>query len=237
MSLYLVINLAAVSIPFIFSFHPKLQFYKKWMALLTGTFLIGTIFIFWDVIFTKSNVWGFNPQYLLGIYFFNLPIEEWLFFICIPYASIFTHYSLIKLKNFRLNIKVTSVITIFLSGISFMIAVIFHEKMYTFVTFSLNVVVLVVGWKYFRQVLSHFYLTYLVILIPFFLVNGILTGSFIENEVVWYNNTENLGLRILTIPVEDVFYGFNLLIMNVMIMELILNRKRLSAQNEFHSDI
>lgn len=232
MSLYLLVDLVAVAIPFMFSFHPKLQFYMKWKTLLIGTFTVGILFIVWDIIFTKYGVWGFNPQYLSGVYLFNLPIEEWLFFICIPYASIFTHYSLIKLSGFQLNFKVTGVITILLFGISLMIAVIFRERMYTFVTFLLSSVVLLFGLKSYKKLLSQFYLTYLVILIPFFLVNGILTGSFIENEVVWYNNNENLGIRLFTIPVEDIFYGFNLLIMNVMIMEYLLHRKEKWSVNK-----
>ena len=54
-----------------------------------------------------------------------------------------------------------------------------------------------------------------VMLIPFFIVNGILTGSMIENEVVWYNNSENLNIRLFTIPVEDTFYAFSLILTNL----------------------
>jgi len=60
-----------------------------------------------------------------------------------------------------------------------------------------------------------------VMLIPFFIVNGILTGSFIENEVVWYNNSENLGVRLLTIPIEDTIYAFTLILTNLLLMEFL----------------
>jgi len=56
-------------------------------------------------------------------------------------------------------------------------------------------------------------------LIPFFIVNGILTGSFIENEVVWYNNDENLGIRLFTIPIEDTIYAFTLILTTLALTE------------------
>jgi lycopene cyclase domain-containing protein len=228
MSLYLTINLASIAIPFIFSFHPKLRFYEKWKGFFIGTLIIGGVFIIWDVIFTKLGVWGFNPDYLTGIYFFNLPIEEWLFFVCIPYASIFTHYSMAKLKKFELSLKVTGVISILVSGLCFVIAVVFPGRMYTFVTSIFTFFTILLAWIYFKKLLQRFYLSYAVILIPFLIVNGILTGSFIENEVVWYNNSENLGLRIFTIPIEDSFYGFSLLLGILLVCELfyrVFNKK------------
>jgi lycopene cyclase domain-containing protein len=46
-------------------------------------------------------------------------------------------------------------------------------------------------------------------------VNGILTGLFIDDSVVWYNNSHTLGMRIGTIPLEDFFYAFLLIVMNI----------------------
>ena len=63
------------------------------------------------------------------------------------------------------------------------------------------------------------------ILIPFLIVNGILTGSFIKDEVVWYDDLENLGLRIFTIPIEDAFYGMLLLILSISIYEYLRKKK------------
>jgi len=59
----------------------------------------------------------------------------------------------------------------------------------------------------------------MVLLLPFFVCNGILTGTGLSAPVVWYNNAENLHWRVLTIPVEDFVYGFLLLLLNVFIYE------------------
>ncbi|HET9486859.1 MAG TPA: lycopene cyclase domain-containing protein, partial [Chryseosolibacter sp.] len=67
--------------------------------------------------------------------------------------------------------------------------------------------------------MGRFYFAFGVILIPFFIVNGILTGSFIDEPVVWYNNTENLGIRLGTVPLEDVVYGMLMLLVPITIWE------------------
>ena len=73
--------------------------------------------------------------------------------------------------------------------------------------------------------MQEYYPSFLVILIPFLLVNGILTGSFIEEPVVWYNNAENLDFRIFTIPIEDAFYAFTMLFSVQLIFNYLKGKK------------
>jgi lycopene cyclase domain-containing protein len=53
------------------------------------------------------------------------------------------------------------------------------------------------------------------VLIPFLIVNGLLTSI----PVVIYNDNENLGIRIYTIPIEDTVYGMLNMLGVVTIME------------------
>ena len=64
----------------------------------------------------------------------------------------------------------------------------------------------------------------------FFIVNGILTGSCIEEPVVWYDNNENLGIRLGTIPFEDIFYGFLLIASIIQIFEYLNTISEKSAE-------
>lgn len=226
--LYLLLNLGSLSIPFIFSFHPKLKFYKLWKLLFFGLIISMLVFIPWDIIFTKQGVWAFNNDYFLGIKLFSLPIEEWLFFICIPYACVFTHYALLYyFPNLKLPIKTTKTISYLLILILLILSIYNYDKWYTIVNFSLGIILTIIVINKKSELLSRFYLTFLVMLIPFFIVNGVLTGSFIENEVVWYNNLENLNIRLFTIPIEDVVYAFTLILLNLFIMSLLENKNNL----------
>ena len=74
--LYLIINVSAILIPFIFSFHKKLNFHYHFKSFLVGFLFMFPLFIVWDIYFTKMGVWGFNSDYLMGFSLFNLPIEE-----------------------------------------------------------------------------------------------------------------------------------------------------------------
>jgi len=220
MYLYLFLNIASFSIPFAYSFEKKMRFIKWYKSVFISLIVTAVFFIAWDVYFTQIGVWGFNSNYYLGSKFLGLPFEEILFFICIPYASIFTHYALrYFFKNLKLTKKMTKIITAVLLLFALVVLFTFYNKYYTFSVFLVFVLLLMYSLKFDKDILPRFYISFLVILIPFFLVNGILTGSFIADEVVWYNNNENLGFRLFTIPVEDVFYAFDLLYLNIILIE------------------
>lgn len=225
--LYLLLNIGSIAIPFLYSFHPKLKFYKKWPSLFKAIIITTIVFIFWDVLFTINGFWGFNSTYYLSTTFLSLPIEEWLFFICIPYACVFTHYALLYyFPHLKLSKKVAKRLSIVLCILFALLAIVFYDKWYTTVNFGLACIVLLFVLKNNLSLLQQYYLTFLVMLIPFFLVNGILTGSFIDNPVVWYNNTENLGIRMFTIPVEDSVYAFTLILCNLSLLEYFNAKKK-----------
>lgn len=215
---YLLIDFFTIIIPFIFSFHPKLKFHQTWKSFFPAVILTGIIFIAWDIYFTHLGVWGFNPTYTTGLKISNLPIEEILFFLCIPYSCVFTYHCLNLLLNLDINDKLETILSILFMVLGLSVGFIFLNKIYTAVT-AFGFFALIAAAKYVLKVdwLGKFYFVYLILLIPFLIVNGLLTGTGLAAPVVWYNNAEIIGFRILTIPVEDVFYGMDLILLNLLI--------------------
>ncbi|MEX0685491.1 MAG: lycopene cyclase domain-containing protein [Balneolales bacterium] len=215
---YLLVNFFTILIPFVFSFHPDIRFHKTWRAFFPAVLLTGICFIAWDIWFTHLGVWGFNEQYFIGINIGNLPLEEILFFFCIPYACVFTFYCLDLYFKKNLSKKREDDITGVLTGFLLISAVLFHQQIYTMVTFASLALLLALARLYFKiDWLGKFYMVYVVLLIPFFIVNGILTGMVLDEPVVWYNETHIIGIRLGTIPLEDAFYAMALILLNLMI--------------------
>jgi len=178
--------------------------------------IVGLFYILWDSLFTKLGVWGFNTDHLIGKFIFNLPVEEYLFFICVPYAGVFTfHVFRTLMPGFVIREKYLRLIVFSLAIVLLVTGLVNSIKLYTCSTFLFATFSIFISFVFFRQLLPHFLLSFAAILIPFFIMNGILTGMWIDKEVVWYNNEENLGIRLLTIPLEDVFYGMALILWNV----------------------
>ncbi len=224
MYLYLYLNIFTLVFPLLLSFDKKVAFYKRWYALWPAILANGIIFIIWDIIFTRQGVWGFNEKYLVGLYIYSLPIEEVLFFITVPYACVFI-YDVIKAYVERDWLQpYAKTIALILILILPFVAVFNISRVYTSVTFVLLSIALVVHIKVFNENhLGRFFMAYLVHLIPFLLINGVLTYL----PIVWYNNTFNLGIRIVSIPIEDSMYSMLMLLITISIYEKIKQRKQI----------
>lgn len=219
MSLYLLLNIGSLIIPFLYSFENRMKYIKRWKAVFSSIAITALFFIIWDIIFTKIGVWSFNPRYHSGIEFFDLPIEEWLFFICIPYSSIFIHFAFQYFCP-KISFSNKTVTTIYwvLMVVLLPIIVLHYDKWYTALNYSFLVLLLTYTVLKVPTILNTFFITFLIILIPFSIVNGILTGSFIDEPVVSYNNNENLGIRLGTIPIEDIGYAFTMILMSLVLI-------------------
>lgn len=143
------------------------------------------VLVLWDMLKTDLAVWGFNPRYLLGFYIGNLPVEEWGFFIAIPYACFFTYHSLNYLIKKDYFGKYANAFTLALALFFLVTGALNTDKLYTSVTFiSTRGFLLFDRFVVKAPYMGRFYMMYFVTLIPFFIVNGLLTGSFIPEEVV-----------------------------------------------------
>lgn len=132
---YLIIDISSIIFPLLFSFHPRLNFHKTWNYFWPANIMSAAIFICWDMYYTNLGVWGFNPQYITGSYLENLPLEEILFFICIPYASVFTYHCIGIYNKEFISIATAKLISIVLISLLVIIGIYSYPKLYTSVTF------------------------------------------------------------------------------------------------------
>ena len=176
-------------------------------------------YVIWDACFTSLGVWSFNPDYITGYKILNLPLEEVLFFFVVPYCCVFIYECILcyfpDLKNTILADNILKILAVVL----FITGLLSYQRdytAYTFVFFAIFTAMFFIFRQYFTGFKTNYFLiAYAIILIPFFIVNGVLTAI----PVVTYNDAENLGFRIYTIPFEDTFYGMLLVFMNLAIYE------------------
>ena len=183
------------------------------------------IFIPIDIAFTHYGIWGFNEKYICGIYFFNLPIEEVLFFLVTHYACVFIYEccnSYIKRDILKSSYKWT---LLGLAQAGILAACFYPFQLYSSIQMG-GAALLTLFLMYFLKSvwLSRFTLAFLISLIPFFIMNGILTGSFIDEEIVWYNPNHIFSIRMGTIPIEDIFYSLFMLLTTMCFYEALKSK-------------
>ena len=220
---YLILLAASIAVPLMLSFDKKVQYYKNLKYIFPAILITAAIFWVWDIKFTTARVWSFNPEYTIGKELQGMPIEEWLFFIVIPYSCAFI-YEVLKyyLKKYEYANPFLAFSLVLMVGFA-LISYFYRHQAYTFLTFLFSAVYL--GYTVFRNkfkpYITKFYFSYFVSLVPFIVVNGILTSL----PVVEYNTAHIMNIRIVNIPVEDFSYFFLMLLMVTTIYETLKKSK------------
>ncbi len=215
---YLIVNGLTILFPILLSFDRRVAFYKKWPKVWKAIFIPMLLFIPWDIYFTHLGVWGFNSDlYQNSLKLLGLPLGEWLFFITVPYACLFLYECMEVYFPTNFSLDFSKKISLVLLGILIGLSVIFFNQLYTSSTVLLLIGFLfLIQWKI-QINLSSFYRTFILVLLPFLIVDSLLTGILSPAPLVCYNELEKMTFRILSIPVEDFIYGLLLLMLNVSI--------------------
>lgn len=208
MSEYLLINIFIIIVPLLLLFEQKLKFYKKLPAVIISILVVSTVYIIWDSFATKAGDWAFNPKYLMGIYFFDLPLEEILFFITVPYSIIFIYetvkFYLKEREIFFSRYIYFSVMILLIAG-----TIMFANQNYTMIVMIYCLAFFIFALFFFPAILKSkiFWITILISYMPFLIVNYVLTSL----PIVTYSSDAIWGNRFLTIPLEDFFYSFSMI--------------------------
>jgi lycopene cyclase domain-containing protein len=207
---YLIFNIVVFTGPLLFGAMRPFYFINRWKYTIVPILIPAIFFLIWDSIVADSH-WHFNDKYVLGITFFNLPIEEILFFISVPFACLFTWEMIIRRSEVKELIwinKIRHYLYLFIPiGIWFFIS----GKHYTGLAISfLGLAVLLDQLLNANIILQKRFYFYLLLVILFTLIfNGYLTWRPVVNYGVQYQ----LNFRIFTIPIEDFVYGTALILM------------------------
>ena len=220
---YLVLTIVFALSPLFTGIYKKVSLRGKLKYIFPAILFSCAIFIIWDKRFTEIGIWTFNPEFVTGINFWKLPVEEWLFLLFVSQTS-FVVYEWVKIKfpNFE-KPNIFLAISLVLLVIFGLTAYFYRKELYPFFTFFL----LSVYFAYtifrnrFKRHFTKFYITYIVVLIPVFMVKEIL----ILLPVISYNISGIMRVHIFNVPAEDLGYYFLLILMNLTIFEY-LNERR-----------
>ncbi len=227
--LYIYAHLFALIPVLALSFDRKVAFYREWKYLIPALLLVAIPYWIWDIAKTAAGAWGFNPKYYTFL-LLNLPIEEWFFFLTFPFASVFIYLCLnawlpdtafLRALNRAEKGITTSLIVAFL-----LIGLVNWGKAYTVTSFWIAAFLLL--WQNLygsKTVRLLFYRMLPIATFAFIVVNSVFTGSFTAQPIVVYNPEEYLGIRFLTIPLDDFSYNFGLELAVICLFEWFKNRR------------
>lgn len=214
---YLLVNLGLLLIPVLLFTIKPLQFTVNSKFIILApliclfTFSVPTEFL------TRMKVFVFNPPYLTGITLWELPVEELLMLFVMPLCGLAV-YLFINYRYPKNNLeKYSLAISNMLLGICIAMLYFGHKKEFTLLTFAI-LLVFVIYIEYVNKIrfMYKFYRAFVVTLLPFYVVYGILTVL----PVIQYTDTETLNFNVFHIPFESHFYLMSMLLLTIYVYEL-----------------
>lgn len=172
-----------------------------WLALLVG----GMPWLAWDL-WVAGDHWDFNPSFVMGPTLLGLPVEEWSFFLVVPFACLYcwerVAFGPLGEKDPRLASAVRAgallpflAVAVALCGAPPYTCLALGSAGMPFVLDLLS------GVRLFHNPRAWAWLALVAVLTVLF--NNVLTGL----PIVVYDPTDQLDIRLFTMPVEDLGFG------------------------------
>jgi lycopene cyclase domain-containing protein len=195
-------------VPLLYTPDKRVGYYRRLPAVSFSILVVGFCYLLWDVLVTARGEWSFNSRYLTGIEILNLPLEEIMFFITVPYSCLFI-YEVVLYATKNSHFKIPNGVVIAMIVLLTAASIAFYSQGYTMKALVSCAVFLAATLLLDRSLIrsKQYWLWLVVCYIPFMIFNSVLTAL----PVVEYNSVAIWGVRFGTIPVEDFFYNYSML--------------------------
>ena len=220
---YLLFNLTVVLGPVASQFSRQIKSVSRWRLKLRVSVIVMIPYVIWDALVAGSH-WQFNTVYTLDFRFFSLPIEEWLFFITVPFGCLLVWETLPQVDRWLARLRsLRHIRNVLYAALPVGIWVFSTGKQYTGLVLCcfgcVGLMDMLLRTDLLLRSKTYLYLAIVAGLILVF--NGYLTAR----PVVMYGEVYQMGYRIWTIPIEDFGYGFTLMLFNTMLYEKLKDGK------------
>ncbi len=202
---YLLFDLAVLAGPVALGFFGPTFFRGRSARAFIAALIAAIPFLIWDVAVADTH-WFFSPERTLGWRPGGLPIEEWLFFLAVPYALIFSWEMFLGGPKSRRSRTIGAVALGFgLCALALGVWQLAEGRGYTGLTGIALGLVAVYDARFGGQVAMRRNFVGLVAIVV--LTTVIFDSYLTARPVVTYDDAYNLGVRVGTVPVEDFGYG------------------------------
>lgn len=202
---YLFFNLIVFVPVLILSFITDVKPHKHWRALLSAFLLVSIPFILWDWWAVANGHWGFNAKYILDYRVLQLPLEELLFFVTVPFAMIYVWGVIKKFVTDRAVGTLWPLLVASIAvGVSIALLVLYWNNGYT--RSAMLAALIAIGLALCSNLFfTQRFWTFQIVLLGIFVVaNWLLTAL----PIITYGDSSIIGYRVITIPIEDFFFNF-----------------------------
>lgn len=213
---FLIINIGLLLLPFCFAIDRKLFHIGFIRSAIIPAFIVTIIFSEVAVFFANTKVWVYNPAYLIGVNYRQLPLEAYLFVFAFTFMGL-ASYNYLNARFPKNDLQKFSLAwSNLLLGIFVAILFFAHSKWFPVITVSVLFVLLLLI-EYFNKIrfMYRFYRAFVVLLIPFYICFGIICNL----PIITYNSSETIQLNLANIPLENHFYMMGMLLMGVYFVE------------------
>lgn len=202
---YYLFNLLVFLPVLLLSFTTDVKPHRHLKALLAGYLFVSVPFMLWDIWAASAGHWGFNTEYVTGPYLFNVPLEEYLFFLTVPFAMMYVWG---VVKKFVADKSLAGILPLLAFGLaagtSVWLLVNFWSNGYTR-SAAIATLIAVIFAAVSRIAYTVRFWVFQALLLGLFLVfNSILTML----PIITYGPDAIIGFRIGDIPIEDFFFNF-----------------------------